>query len=161
MIRVTPDGSKRREFARWAVRHRVNTVTSVTFSVPDDLFPEIPDELLVGARVDGQPYVTPLSPLSGAGEPDDESDGAIVDSDAADTPNDPGDDASTIEPEPPAGSEPGPGSEAPSEPESSEPPSTPDIEPSPFPSPFTVPALAPAPESNPTTTAPVSGVVPF
>lgn len=149
MIRVTPDGSKRREFARWAVRHRVNTVTSVTFGVPDDLFPEIPDELLVRAKVDGQPYVVPLSD---AGEPDDESDGAIVDSDAADTSNDSDDDddASTVEPEP----EP--------EPEAlSEPPSTPDIEPSPFPSPFTVPALAPAPESNPTTTAPVSGVVPF
>jgi len=148
MIRVTPDGSKRREFARWAVRHRVNTVTSVTFGVPDDLFPEIPDELLVGARVDGQPYVVPLSD---AGEPDDESDGAIVDSDAADTSNDSDDDdASTVEPEP----EPKP--EA-----LSEPPSTPDIEPSPFP--FTVPALTPAPEPNPTTTttAPVSGVVPF
>lgn len=57
MIRVHP--ARRRDFARWARRHRIRTVSSTEFGVPDELFPKIPAELLEGALVDGRRILAP------------------------------------------------------------------------------------------------------
>ena len=62
LVRVTPSAENRKEFAKWAVRNRVRTVTSNSFGVPVALFTEIDEALLVGAIVDGQPWVSPDAP---------------------------------------------------------------------------------------------------
>jgi hypothetical protein len=58
MINVQPADDKRRDFARWAVAQvpKVQTSSAVTSAVPVDLFTSIPEELLVGALIDGTPY---------------------------------------------------------------------------------------------------------
>ncbi|MFI6290029.1 hypothetical protein ACIBEJ_00500 [Nonomuraea sp. NPDC050790] len=61
MIRIWPRPDLRRAFAEWAVaqRPKVPTVSPSEFGVPDELVPAIPELLLQGARLDGQPYATP------------------------------------------------------------------------------------------------------
>lgn len=62
MIHVRPDRARRRDFARWATGHapKLRTVGVGTFAVPPRLFVDAPEELLVGAVVDGHPYRSPL-----------------------------------------------------------------------------------------------------
>jgi hypothetical protein len=69
VIRIQPTAQLRQEFAVWAVAQtpKVRTVSSVAFAVPVHLFAGIPEELLAGALVEGQPYV-PV-PRSTAAEP--------------------------------------------------------------------------------------------
>lgn len=72
LIRVRPAVELRREFAGWAVAQtpKLRTVSESEFGVPADLFPAVPEELLVGALIDGQPYVPPApEPVTGAPEP--------------------------------------------------------------------------------------------
>ncbi|MYX39029.1 hypothetical protein GTY85_37520 [Streptomyces sp. SID8377] len=61
MIHIQPTRDRRVGFARWAVaqRPKVGTVGPHTFAVPARLFPDIAEELLIGAVVDGRPYVSP------------------------------------------------------------------------------------------------------
>lgn len=58
MINVQPADHLRRAFARWAVAQtpRVETSGADTSAVPEELFKLIPEELLVGSRVDGTLY---------------------------------------------------------------------------------------------------------
>lgn len=56
MIEVRPATAVRRDFARYAHTHSARTLTASSFAIGDDLFPTIPEPLLLGATVDGQPY---------------------------------------------------------------------------------------------------------
>lgn len=60
-IRVQPAARRRQEFALWATAQnpKVRTVAPNTFAVPGDLYAEIPEEVLIGALVDGQRFVPP------------------------------------------------------------------------------------------------------
>lgn len=61
MIDVVPAPALRRDFAVWAVAQtpKVRTVSATEFAVPDGLFTELPEHLLIGSLVDGHPYVSP------------------------------------------------------------------------------------------------------
>ncbi|NGO66801.1 C2H2-type zinc finger protein [Streptomyces boncukensis] len=61
LIRVEPARERRVEFAAWAVAQdpKIRTVAAHAFAVPAALFTEAPEELLIGALVDGRPYVSP------------------------------------------------------------------------------------------------------
>ncbi|MFZ4266616.1 hypothetical protein [Streptomyces arboris] len=61
MIQIRPTSDRRRDFARWAVAQtpKVRTVSTHHFAVPAALFADMPEELLVGALVDGRRYVSP------------------------------------------------------------------------------------------------------
>ncbi|MET9462433.1 hypothetical protein ABZY05_46800 [Streptomyces canus] len=60
-ITVQPAQAQRIDFARWAVAQdpKVRTVSPQAFAVPNDLFTYMPEQLLVGAIVDGHAYVIP------------------------------------------------------------------------------------------------------
>lgn len=58
-IEVRPASDQRGPFARWAVRYQVRTASSSSFAVPASLLDRIPEPLLTGALVDGQPWVVP------------------------------------------------------------------------------------------------------
>jgi hypothetical protein len=60
-IRVQPAARRRKEFALWAIAQspKVRTVAPNTFAVPGDLFTDIPEEVLIGALVDGHRFVSP------------------------------------------------------------------------------------------------------
>ncbi|MBA9005949.1 hypothetical protein [Thermomonospora cellulosilytica] len=64
VIRVQPAAQRRRDFARWAVSQtpKIRTVSPHEFAVPADLFEHVPEELLLDARVEGQPYVPAPQP---------------------------------------------------------------------------------------------------
>lgn len=61
MIHIRPASDRRVDFAVWAVRQRpkVRTTTPDTFAVPDELFIDVPEPLLIGALVNGHRYVSP------------------------------------------------------------------------------------------------------
>lgn len=61
MIRIEPRPEKRRAFAQWAVAQnpKVRTCSPTVFEVPPPLFVQAPEEILIGALVDGQRYVSP------------------------------------------------------------------------------------------------------
>ncbi|MER7742310.1 C2H2-type zinc finger protein [Streptomyces sp. NPDC096538] len=61
-IRVEPTRDNRVPFAGWACDQvpKVRTVSPQAFAVPHHLFPDIPEELLIGSIVDGHRYVSPL-----------------------------------------------------------------------------------------------------
>ncbi|MFD3978256.1 hypothetical protein ACFWR6_06685 [Streptomyces griseus] len=61
MIEVQPTPEQRRAFARYAVlqRPKWRTVSPTSFAVPADRFAAVPEELLIGAVVDGHRYVSP------------------------------------------------------------------------------------------------------
>ncbi|GAA2948240.1 hypothetical protein ACFPN0_15245 [Kitasatospora cinereorecta] len=60
-IHVQPAAEQRVGFARWAVTQdpKVRTVSPSAFSVPHNLFTDVPEPLLIGALVDGHRYVSP------------------------------------------------------------------------------------------------------
>lgn len=57
-ITVLPADEQRVAFARWAVTQggRVRTCSHAEFCVPLDLFTAVPEEVLIGALVDGHLY---------------------------------------------------------------------------------------------------------
>lgn len=57
-IEVTPAAELRTAFARWAVAAdpMMRTTSLNTFAVPYALFTAVPEEVLVGALIDGHPY---------------------------------------------------------------------------------------------------------
>lgn len=59
MIRVQPAAAVRTEFARWAVaqRPKLAMASECAFGVPAVLFRDMPEELLIGALIDGKRYV--------------------------------------------------------------------------------------------------------
>lgn len=59
IIDVQPAADQLRAFARWAVAQnpKIATASQSSFAVPADLFPVAPESVLVGALVDGHPYV--------------------------------------------------------------------------------------------------------
>ncbi|MEU5452495.1 hypothetical protein [Streptomyces californicus] len=61
MIEVQPTPEQRRAFAAYAVlqRPKWRTVSPMSFAVPADRFAAVPEELLIGAVVDGHRYVSP------------------------------------------------------------------------------------------------------
>lgn len=61
MIRIEPAAERRQGFAAWAVAQipKVRTVGPNTFAVPAGLFADAPEDILIGARVDGHRYVSP------------------------------------------------------------------------------------------------------
>ncbi|MER7983785.1 hypothetical protein [Streptomyces sp. NPDC095817] len=61
-ITVQPASEQRADFARWAVAQdpKLRTVSPQAFAVPDSLFIDMPEPLLIGALVDGHPYVSPV-----------------------------------------------------------------------------------------------------
>ncbi|WP_381792986.1 hypothetical protein [Streptomyces niveus] len=60
-IRVEPARDRRQTFADWAVAQtpKLRTVGQNAFAVPLALFPEAPEDVLIGALVDGHRYVSP------------------------------------------------------------------------------------------------------
>ena len=62
MIIVQPALELRVEFARWGLYYQpaFRTVGSFAFTVPADAFAEAPEELLIGAIVDGERYRSPM-----------------------------------------------------------------------------------------------------
>ncbi|PWI15963.1 hypothetical protein DI272_18685 [Streptomyces sp. Act143] len=60
-ITVRPAPQRRVDFARWAVTQdpKLRTVSPSDFAVPNELFTTMPEQLLIGAVVDGHPYVSP------------------------------------------------------------------------------------------------------
>jgi hypothetical protein len=66
MIHVQPTPELRRAFAVWATEQRpkVRTVSTVAFAVPPNLFVTAPEEILIGALVDGHRYVSPYDHAS-------------------------------------------------------------------------------------------------
>lgn len=71
MIRVEPSPERRRCFAGWAVAQspKLRTVDYNAFAVPASLFTQAPEEILIGATVDGRPYVPVQDEQEPAGEP--------------------------------------------------------------------------------------------
>ncbi|MGW2074262.1 hypothetical protein ACWCPK_38500 [Streptomyces sp. NPDC001953] len=61
LIRVQPTRARLIDFARWAVAQtpKVRTVSTNTFAVPQHLFTDMPEPLLIGSIVDGHRYVSP------------------------------------------------------------------------------------------------------
>lgn len=59
VVRVTPANDMRRAFAEWAVEQvpKIRTISSRSFAVPPGQFTHVPEYLLIGAMVDGHPYV--------------------------------------------------------------------------------------------------------
>lgn len=62
VITVRPALELRVEFARWGLYYqpRFRTLSSFEFEVPADAFTECPEELLIGAIVDGHRYRSPI-----------------------------------------------------------------------------------------------------
>jgi hypothetical protein len=60
-IRIEPTAARRVAFARWAVAQtpKIRTVGPGAFAVPAALFVDAPEEILIGALVDGHRYVSP------------------------------------------------------------------------------------------------------
>ncbi|MGA5202799.1 hypothetical protein [Streptomyces variegatus] len=60
-IEVQPAPSRRVAFARWGVAQtpKIRTVGVGTFAVPAAAFVDAPEEILIGALVDGHRYVSP------------------------------------------------------------------------------------------------------
>lgn len=60
-IRVQPAARRRQEFASWATAQnpKIHTVAPNTFAVPAGLYADAPEEILIGALIDGQRYVSP------------------------------------------------------------------------------------------------------
>jgi hypothetical protein len=58
-IRVQPAPARRQEFAQWAVAQapKIRTCSGSEFAVPAGLFADAPEQLLIGALVDGHRYV--------------------------------------------------------------------------------------------------------
>ncbi|MEU0947646.1 hypothetical protein ABZ379_33840 [Streptomyces canus] len=78
MITVKPGRSRLVAFARWATAQtpKVGTVGLGEFGVPPDQFVDAPEEILVGAIVDGHRYVSPTEDAAnGLPEPGDYNDG--------------------------------------------------------------------------------------
>ncbi|MDN3056851.1 hypothetical protein PH213_20315 [Streptomyces sp. SRF1] len=61
MIHIQPARARRVAFARWAVaqRPKIRTVSAEAFAVPPRLFVQAPEDILIGALVDGHRYVSP------------------------------------------------------------------------------------------------------
>lgn len=61
MIHIRPTRAQRVAFARWAVAQmpKVRTVSLDSFAVPVHLFVDMPEDILVGALVDGHRYISP------------------------------------------------------------------------------------------------------
>lgn len=76
MIRVEPAQEHRRCFARWAVAQepKIRTADHNAFAVPADLFTQAPEEILIGALVDGHAYV----PVQDGQESSEEDDDGIT-----------------------------------------------------------------------------------
>jgi hypothetical protein len=53
---VKPTDENRRSFGRWAVAHAVRSAPQNAFHVPDELLGEVPEELILGAKVNGIVY---------------------------------------------------------------------------------------------------------
>lgn len=87
MIHVQPAAELRRPFAVWATaqRPKIRTVSTSAFAVPAGLFAGMPEELLIGALIDGHGYVSPVEdatlgrPAPGAPDPGGEADIAPAD----------------------------------------------------------------------------------
>lgn len=62
IIIVEPALELRAEFARWGLYYQpaFRTVSPFEFAVPTDAFTDAPEELLIGATVDGHPYRSPV-----------------------------------------------------------------------------------------------------
>ncbi|MFC7791412.1 hypothetical protein [Streptomyces cinereoruber] len=60
-IEIQPAVERRVDFARWAVAQdpKIRTVGPTTFAVPADLYANMPESILIGARIDGHRYVSP------------------------------------------------------------------------------------------------------
>lgn len=56
-ITVVPTSAQRREFRRWAGARGVATLPGNGFAVPQELLGELPHELILGARVNGEVYM--------------------------------------------------------------------------------------------------------
>lgn len=58
-IKVRPATALRRQFAIWAVAQtpKIQTVSTHEFAVPAALFAQAPEEVLIGALVDGHHYI--------------------------------------------------------------------------------------------------------
>jgi hypothetical protein len=76
MIKVRPAPGIERECALWAIAYGVRLVSHSEFGVPDALYTDMPEELLIGSVVDGHPYRSPLeeeqqtaAPLEDEGAP--------------------------------------------------------------------------------------------
>lgn len=61
VIRIEPAPARRRAFAAWAVSQdpKVRTCSATEFAVPADLYAAMPEDILIGSRVDGHRYVSP------------------------------------------------------------------------------------------------------
>ncbi|MFE9319244.1 hypothetical protein ACFYNV_29795 [Streptomyces albidoflavus] len=61
MIHIQPTRGRRTAFARWATAQtpKLRTVGINTFAVPAELFVQAPEDVLIGALVDGRRYVSP------------------------------------------------------------------------------------------------------
>ncbi|MDH6489660.1 hypothetical protein [Streptomyces sp. SAI-127] len=78
MITVRPERSRLVAFARWATAQtpKVGTVGLGEFGVPADQFVNAPEDVLIGALVDGHRYVSPTEDAAnGVPEPGDYDDG--------------------------------------------------------------------------------------
>ncbi|MFD7964356.1 hypothetical protein ACFV5J_26520 [Streptomyces zaomyceticus] len=60
-LHIQPAQEQRRAFARWAVAQdpMLRTVGPNTFEVPAEAFAQAPEEILIGAMVNGHRYVSP------------------------------------------------------------------------------------------------------
>jgi hypothetical protein len=103
MITVKPERSRLVAFARWATAQtpKVGTVGLGEFGVPPDLFVQAPEEVLVGALVDGHRYVSPQEDAEqGRPEPGQEELGqellGVATPDALTPPGDPDADAAAM-----------------------------------------------------------------
>lgn len=56
MIAICPARENRRAFTRWARDHGCRMTSATEYGVRDQLIPDIPEELLQGATLDGYRY---------------------------------------------------------------------------------------------------------
>lgn len=61
IIRIQPTVETRRDFARWGVaqKPKIRTISPSEFAVPAALFAAMPEDILIGALIDGRRYVSP------------------------------------------------------------------------------------------------------
>lgn len=65
-VEIQPATAQRRAFAQWARSQnpRIETASATTSRVPVALFTSIPEEILVGSKIDGTPYRSVIEGLA-------------------------------------------------------------------------------------------------
>lgn len=74
IVRIFPTSDQQRPFRRWAGPRGIATLSGNGFAVPAERLAEVPQELLLGARINGQVYMPKPGQVGTDAPPLDEDD---------------------------------------------------------------------------------------